>query len=164
MNISQFKKNNEMLTSPVTKKLQGVLSNTYGLYLATNNYHWNVEGPQFASLHELFEKQYTEMAGAIDDIAERIRALGDYAMPFQDAKIMESLKNVSNPITQGGSSSEKAMSMVQNLITLSEAVVESLQSAKEAAVEAGDDETEDMMIERIATHQKNMWMLKSIVA
>lgn len=152
-----------MLTSPVSQELQSVLSDSYSLFLATHNYHWNVEGPMFASLHEMFEQQYTELFKAIDEIAERIRALGDYTLPFTEAKILNALDSLEHPVPKEGGANVTAKQMVANLISLQAKVIESCQSAKEAAVKAGDDETEDLMIERITTHQKASWMLKSMI-
>jgi len=76
-----------MATTPLSESLQNLLANTYGLYFATHNYHWNVEGVQFVDLHKLFDEQYNALFQAIDVIAERIRALGVYALPFEGDEI-----------------------------------------------------------------------------
>lgn len=146
----------------VAQSVQKVLVDTYGLFLATHNYHWNVEGPHFSSLHLMFEEQYTELFAAIDEIAERIRALGEYALPFEGAEIAALLKEISNPLLQAQGGEARAQLMIKNLITLNETVVESAQKAKSAAQDANDDESEDMMIARIQVHQKTLWMLKSL--
>lgn len=143
--------------------LQGVLASTYGLYLATHNYHWNVEGPKFVPLHKLFEEQYNELFKTIDDIAERIRALDDYALPFEGNNILEVSKMISNSLNKEADANDRANRMVHNLITLNEAVVKNCQAAKKISQNTQDDETENLMVERITAHQKAMWMLRSIV-
>jgi starvation-inducible DNA-binding protein len=149
--------------TPVAKTLQDVLTSTYGLYLATHNYHWNVEGENFVSLHKLFDEQYNELFQAIDGIAERIRALDDYALPFEGDNLLKILKTTSNSLNKETDANVRADRMVHNLMTLNEAVVKSCQLAKQASVKAHDDETENVMVERISAHQKAMWMLRSIV-
>ncbi|NBO18502.1 MAG: DNA starvation/stationary phase protection protein [Proteobacteria bacterium] len=146
--------------SPVAKELQNVLKDTYALYLATHNYHWNVEGVNFVSLHTLFEQQYTELFAAIDEIAERIRALDVYALPNHYEDVLEALQALPNPLTKSG---DRATAMIHNLISLNASVTEAAQAAKRAAEKAGDDESVDLCVERITTHQKAMWMLRSIV-
>lgn len=148
---------------PVAETLQHLLKDTYALFLLTHNYHWNVEGHQFVSLHTLFEQQYTEMFAAIDEIAERIRALDAYALPDHYAEMLQAVKNLSNPLNKEIDKNKTAQRMIANLIALHEAVVRSAQSAKKAAVKAGDDESQDMAIGRIQVHQKSLWMLKAIV-
>lgn len=149
--------------SPVTKSLQDVLANTYGLYLATHNYHWNVEGGKFLSLHALFDAQYNELFQSIDVLAERIRALGAYALPFEGENIIEIMKMTSNALNKETNADDRAARMVNNLIALNEAVVKSCQTAKQAARAAEDDETEGLLSDRIAVHQKALWMLRSVV-
>ena len=149
--------------TPVAEALQGVLANTYGLYLATHNYHWNVEGYNFASLHALFDAQYNELFLAIDGIAEHIRALGDYALPFEGDNLTEVFKMTSNPLNKETDADARAKRMVRNLISLNEAVIKTCQMAKDIAQNAHDDESENLLVERITAHQKAMWMLNSIV-
>lgn len=151
------------VSDPVAKALQATLVDTYGLFLATHNYHWNVEGPHFASLHQMFEGQYTELFTAIDEIAERIRALGDYALPFESTEIVGQIKNISNPLTAKKDADSRARLMVTNLITMNENVIQSAQKTKKAAQDNDDNETEDMMIARIQVHQKTAWMLGALL-
>lgn len=143
--------------------LQGLLKDTYALYLLTHNYHWNVEGPKFVSLHTLFEQQYTEMFTAIDEIAERIRALDSYALPNHYNDILEAVANLSNPLAKERNKDAVADRMIANLIALHERVVAAAQAAKAAAGAAEDEESEDIAIARIQVHQKALWMLRSIV-
>lgn len=147
----------------VADTLQELLKDTYALYLLTHNYHWNVEGPKFVSLHTLFEQQYTELFAAIDEIAERIRALDEYALPNHYSGILESVAKLSNPILKIKNKDEAANQMIANLVTLHENVVKSAQDAKRLAGNAGDEESEDIAIARIQIHQKSLWMLRSIV-
>jgi starvation-inducible DNA-binding protein len=145
------------------KYMQDVLANTYGLYLATHNYHWNVEGAEFLTLHKLFEKQYLELFEAIDVIGERIRAIGDYALPFEGEDILRNLKMVSNALNKEQDANDRAIRMVHNLIGLQEELIKSCQIAKDEACDIDDDETENLMVERITAHQKQLWMLKSVI-
>jgi len=149
--------------SAAAQSLQPVLANTYGLYLATHNYHWNVEGPHFMALHTLFEAQYNELFLAIDLIAERIRALGDYALPFEDGNIFQISKMTSNALNKEVAANDRANRMVQNLVDLNEAVIKVCGASKKVAQNVRDDESEDLMIGRITTHQKALWMLESIL-
>ena len=149
--------------NPVAEFMQDVLASTYSLYLLTHNYHWNVEGAKFVPLHKLFEEQYKELFEAIDRIAERIRALDEYALPFEGDKILDVSKMTSNALNKESDSDSRAERMLHNLILLNESVVKSCQMAKESAQELYDDETENLLVERITTHQKSMWMLRSVL-
>ena len=149
--------------NPVAKELQAVLASTYGLYLVTHNYHWNVEGVNFYPLHKIFEEQYNELFQAIDKIAERIRALDDYVLPFEGDQIVQITRMTSNALNKESDANARSDRMVYNLMTLNETVVKSCQSAKEEAQKQLDDETENLMVERITTHQKAMWMMRSIL-
>lgn len=149
-------------SNPVTFALQDVLSSTYGLFLSTHNYHWNVEGQNFVPLHKLFEGQYNDLFEAVDEIAERIRALGDYALPFEGSDILEVSKMISNALNKETHAEERASRMIHNLIILNQSVIEKCQSAKEASRKASDDETENLMVTRVTIHQKALWMLNSI--
>lgn len=149
--------------TPVTQALQDVLASTYGLYLATHNYHWNVEGSNFVSLHKLFEGQYTELFEAIDAIAERIRSLGDYALPFEGDNILQISKMTSNSLNKEDNANDRADRMVNNLIALNEAVINHCQAAKNICRDVKDDETENMIVERVTIHQKAIWMLRSVL-
>jgi starvation-inducible DNA-binding protein len=135
--------------------LSRVLANTYTLYLKTHNYHWNVTGPQFASLHTLFEQQYTELSAAVDTIAERIRALGHVAPGSYSAygKLSE--------IKEAPDSPPEAMAMVRELAADNEALTRLAEKANEIAEEGGDVASGDMMIERMQVHAKSAWMLRA---
>ena len=148
-----------MTGNSVAAALNDALRETYKLYLTANHHHWNVEGPQFVSLHTLFEEQYTEMAEAIDEMAERIRTLGEYALPFDGhTDIVGDVKSVLNA-KDGGA---RATKMVEQLISLNKSVIKYLEIAKEAAADADDNESEDLTIGRITVHQKALWMLESL--
>lgn len=150
-------------TTPVSESLQHVLTNTYGLYHATHNYHWNVEGANFVSLHKLFSDQYNELFQAIDVIAERIRAIGCYALPFEGDCITDILMTTSNALNKDVDANTRSKRMVQNLIEMNESVIQTCQSVKEEAYVISDDETQDLMVARITVHQKALWMLKSVI-
>lgn len=147
----------------VADSLQDVLASTYGLYFATHNYHWNVEGKNFSPLHLLFDGQYNELFIAIDSIAERIRALGAYALPFEGDSILQLSKLTSNPLNKETAADDRAERMVRNLIELNDAIVVRCQASKSVAQAAHDDESENLLIERITAHQKALWMLRSVV-
>ena len=148
-----------MSGNSVASSLNEALRETYKLFLVTHHHHWNVEGMQFVALHTLFEEQYTEMFTAIDEIAERIRTLGEYAMPF-DGKtdIVGDVKSALG----GADGSDRATKMIAQLIELNDSVIKHLEIAKEAAADAEDNESEDLMIGRITVHQKSSWMLNSL--
>ncbi len=148
--------------NPVAKALQEVLRAKYSLFLQKHNYHWNVEGPRFHSLHVMFEEQYNELFKAIDVVAEHIRAIGEYALPFEDESILKFMSDLKNPLTSDDNAIDRSYLMVENLITLNQKVIDTCQNAKKAAVNAEDDETEDLMIERITQHKEVIWMLSSI--
>lgn len=152
---------NDINNQSVANELQRALSSTYALYFITHNYHWNVEGARFVSLHTFFEEQYTELFSAIDLIAERIRALGFYARSYQDDQFFNNINKLDEP--QNNDAESASNQMIQNLISLNIEVINACQVAKSAAGEVNDDETEDMMIERITIHQKVIWMLQSII-
>ena len=134
--------------------LKQVLADTYALYLKTQNYHWNVTGPNFKPLHILFEEQYTELAAAVDDIAERIRTLGEKAPGTfgEYAKITKIAE---------GDVNANAETMVSHLVESHEQMIITLKMARDSARESDDDGTEDLMIERITVHEKTTWMLKA---
>ena len=140
----------------VCKGLNKLLSDSYILYLKTQNYHWNVTGPMFQSLHLLFENQYQEQAIAVDEIAERIRALGEYAPgSFAAFSKISSIKEENSiPSTE---------EMIYNLIHGNEAVVTTAREIVSLADECEDDVTSDLMINRMQIHEKNAWMLRSLI-
>jgi starvation-inducible DNA-binding protein len=136
--------------------LSRLLADTYTLYLKTHNFHWNVTGPMFSTLHLMFEAQYMELALAVDLIAERIRALG-YPAP---ATYSEYAKLTSIPETTGV---PKAKEMIQLLVEGQEAVVRTARSLFPSASEVHDEPTADLLTQRMALHEKNAWMLRSLL-
>lgn len=140
----------------IAKGLSRLLADTYTLYLKTHNFHWNVKGPMFNTLHLMFETQYTELALAVDLIAERIRALG-YPAP---GTYSEYAKLTSIPETEGV---PKAEEMIQLLVDGQEAVVRTARSMFASASEAHDEPTADLLTQRMQLHEKNAWMLRSLL-
>ena len=137
--------------------LSRLLADSYTLYLKTHNYHWNVTGPQFNTLHQMFETQYTELATAVDEIAERIRALGVRA-PGSYAEFIE-LTSI-----EEGDGTESAEDMIRQLAIGQEAVVRTAREAFPAADAAHDEPTADLLTQRMQIHEKNAWMLRSMLA
>nr|MBA2404838.1 DNA starvation/stationary phase protection protein [Bdellovibrionales bacterium] len=122
----------------------------------TQNYHWNVTGNMFQSLHTLFEEQYKEQAMAIDEVAERIRALGEYAPgSFAAFSKVSSIKEET--------AIPSAEEMIHNLVRGNEAVVTTAREIVSLADSCEDDVTSDLMIERMQVHEKNAWMLRSLI-
>ncbi|MBZ6379543.1 DNA starvation/stationary phase protection protein [Pacificimonas flava] len=142
----------------VGKELGKVLADSYTLYLKTHNFHWNVRGPHFHALHNLFEEQYTELAAAVDEIAERIRALGVDApgsyRQFADL----------NSIDEAPDTPPEALAMAEQLAHDHEAVAKTCRATLGIAEEAEDEVSVDMMVERMTVHDKAAWMLRSIAA
>ena len=136
--------------------LSRLLADSYTLYLKTHNYHWNVTGPLFNTLHLMFETQYTELATAVDEIAERIRALGLPA-PGSYADFA-GLTAVEDAV--GG---ERAEEMIRQLLIGQETVVRTARAAFPAADEAHDEPTADLLTQRMQVHEKNAWMLRSLL-
>ena len=142
---------------PVVDALRQVVADSYALLGQTHLCHWNVRGPAFFSLHNAFEEQYTELFGAIDEIAERIRALGALAPGgLRNLARMAGMKE----LREDSSSDE----MVSHLVEANQALVRDLVRARDLAGDSGDDQTEDLMIGRIQVHEKTIWMLKSFLA
>jgi starvation-inducible DNA-binding protein len=140
--------------NPVVTQLSDLLSNSYTLYLKTQNFHWNVTGPMFTTLHTLFMTQYTELSMAVDEIAERIRALGAFAPgSFAEFKKQSAVKEAT------GHSSAKAM--IQQLVADQAAVVASARKLFALADAARDQATADLATRRMDVHEKNAWMLRS---
>ncbi len=137
--------------------LSRVLADTYTLYLKTHNYHWNVVGPMFNTLHLMFETQYNELALAVDEIAERIRALGEPA-PGSYAEFSE-LSSVTEDIEK-----PEALEMVRRLVDGHESVARTARSVFPAAEKAGDEPTADLLTQRLQVHEKTAWMLRSMLA
>jgi starvation-inducible DNA-binding protein len=136
--------------------LSKVLADTYLLYLKTHNFHWNVEGPMFQTLHTMFMEQYTEAWNAIDLVAERIRALGHYA----PGTYREYLKLGSIKETEGVPRAEQ---MVKLLVDAQEAVVRTARGVLPIAEKANDQPTLDVLTQRMDVHEKNAWMLRSLL-
>jgi starvation-inducible DNA-binding protein len=139
---------------PVVEALKKALADSYALYLKTQNYHWNVEGPHFKALHILFEEQYADLAMAIDTIAELIRGLNEKAPGTFDAYSQTT-------IIKPGNENASAEQMLQDLIDDQEKIQNTLKLAMEEAQKAGDEVVAGFMIERLTYHRKAAWMLKS---
>lgn len=138
----------------VIDALRQVLADSYALMGQTHLCHWNVEGPSFFALHMAFEQQYTELFTAVDEIAERIRALGSYSPGgLSNLATLSGMKELAEK-----ASAEK---MVQHLATLHSKLIADAKNARDLAADAQDKETEDLMIGRIEVHQKTLWMLES---
>jgi len=137
--------------------LSKLLADSYTLYLKTHNFHWNVEGPMFNTLHLMFETQYTELALAVDEIAERIRALGVKAPGSYSA--FAELTSVDE--AQGDETAEE---MIRQLALGQEAVVRTARAVFPAADEANDEPSADLLTQRMQVHEKNAWMLRSMLA
>ena len=137
--------------------LRLIVADTYALIGQTHLCHWNVRGPSFFSLHQAFEEQYTELFQAVDEIAERIRALGSLA-PGGLSKLAK-MANI-----QEIDEDTSAKDMVESLIKANEKLLKDLKAARDCAAEKEDSETEDLMIARIQVHEKTVWMLRSYLA
>jgi starvation-inducible DNA-binding protein len=140
----------------IAQGLSKLLADTYLLYLKTHNFHWNVEGPMFQTLHTMFMEQYTEAWNAIDLVAERIRSLGHYA----PGTYRQYLKLGSIKETDGV---PKAEQMVRLLIEAQEAVVRTARGVLPLAERANDQPTLDVLTQRMDVHEKNAWMLRSLL-
>ncbi|MEN7528522.1 MULTISPECIES: Dps family protein [Cupriavidus] len=141
----------------IAEGLSKLLADTYTLYLKTHNFHWNVTGPMFNTLHTMFETQYTELALAVDSIAERIRALG-YPAPGtyrEFAKLSSIAEEEGVP---------EATDMIRKLVEGQEAVVRTARSLFPAIDAAGDEPSADLLTQRMQTHEKTAWMLRSLLA
>ena len=140
----------------IAEGLSRLLADTYLLYLKTHNFHWNVEGPMFQTLHLMFMGQYTEAWNAIDPIAERIRALGHYAPgTYRQYVQLASIRE-----TEGVPKAEK---MIKDLIEGQEAVARTARSVLPIADAANDQPTLDLLTQRLDIHEKNAWMLRSLL-
>jgi len=140
----------------IVQGLSRLLADTYVLYLKTHSFHWNVEGPMFQTLHQMFMEQYTETWNAIDLIAERIRSLGEYAPgTYREYSKLARIKE-----TEGVPEAEE---MVQLLIEGQEAVVRTARDVLPVADEASDEPTLDLLTQRMQIHEKNAWMLRSLL-
>ena len=136
--------------------LSRLLADTYTLYLKTHSFHWNVTGPMFNTLHLMFEAQYTELALAVDLIAERIRALGVAApgtyREFAKLTVIKDCEGVPN-----------ATEMIKQLVAGQEAVTKTARGIFPLVDKAGDEPTADLLTQRMQIHEKNAWMLRSLL-
>ena len=137
-------------------ELSRLLADSYTLYLKTHNFHWNVTGPMFQTLHSMFELHYTELAMAVDTIAERIRALGVLA-PGSYAAFG---RLASVPDTDAA---PNALEMVKLLVEAHETVIRTAREVVRAAEDAGDQATADLGTQRLQLHEKTAWMLRSLL-
>ncbi|MEX0778645.1 MAG: Dps family protein [Balneolales bacterium] len=145
---------NERHRDEISDGLSNLLADTYTIYLKSQNYHWNVTGPQFHSLHEMFEEHYNELAEAVDEIAERIRALGHFA------------PGTLNQFSEMSSVSEEydvpdAMEMVNRLVIAHEQTMDTARKLVTISEEADDQTTLDLVTKRLKFHSKTAWMLRS---
>ena len=137
--------------------LSRLLADTYTLYLTTHNFHWNVTGPMFNTLHVMFMGQYTELWNAVDPIAERIRSLGSPAPgSYAQFGALTSIKDA--PAVP-----PKAMAMVKILVDGHEAVARTARSIFPLADAAGDEPTADLLTQRLTVHEQTAWMLRSLL-
>lgn len=147
---------NEQDRQDIAQGLSKLLADTYTLYLKTHNFHWNVTGPMFQTLHLMFETQYTELALAVDLIAERIRSLGVYAPgTYKQFAALSSIKEEDHI--------PKAQDMIRLLVEGQEAVVCTARSLYDVVEKANDEATADLLTQRIQLHEKTAWMLRSLL-
>jgi starvation-inducible DNA-binding protein len=147
----------EVARQEIVDGLSRLLADTYTLYLKTHNYHWNVTGPMFQTLHLMFETQYNELALAVDLIAERIRALGALAPAsyHEFAQLTSILEDDDRP---------SATQMIERLLAGQEMVTRTARSVFPAADAANDEPTADLLTQRMQVHEKTAWMLRSLLA
>ncbi len=136
--------------------LSKLLAETYTLYLMTHRYHWNVTGPHFTSLHAMFEVQYTELAVAVDDIAERIRALGILAPGSY--KEFAALSNIDD-----SQPTPDWRAMTLELVNAHETLIQSARALLAVVEDANDEVSTDVLVGRLAVHEKTAWMLRSLL-
>jgi|SRR5690554_710599 len=151
IDIGINKKNREK----VAEGLKKLLADSYTLYLQTHNFHWNVTGPQFRDLHLMFEEQYTELATAVDDIAERIRTLGVNApgtyKAFAELSSIQEIEGV-----------PEALEMTKTLMQNHELVVKTCRDVLKLAEEADDESSLALVSDRMRIHEKTAWMLRAM--
>jgi starvation-inducible DNA-binding protein len=140
--------------SDIASALNKVLADSYALYLKTHGYHWNVRGPNFQSLHVLLEGQYQDEWAALDDIAERIRALGELAP--QGYAAFGNLSSIKD-----GDPEQDWEGMFNELKSDNETVIATLRAAFPVADEAGDEATADLLTQRLTAHEKHAWMIRA---
>jgi starvation-inducible DNA-binding protein len=142
----------------VAEGLSRFLADSYTLYLKTHNFHWNVTGPMFNSLHLMFMDQYNEEWTALDQIAERIRALG-----FNAPGSYAEFSKLSSIAEQPGNAAPEWQAMVRQLVDGNEAVCRTARKVLATADKAGDDPSVDLLTQRLNIHEKNAWMLRSLL-
>ena len=143
----------------IVESLSTVLGDAFMLYLKTHNFHWNVTGPMFNALHVMFEGQYTEEWTALDEIAERTRALG-FNAPGSYAEFTRLTSLVEEP---GLTEAPDWREMVRQLVVGNEGVARTARKVLKTADDAGDDPTVDLLTQRLQTHEKYAWMLRSLL-
>ena len=142
----------------IAEGLSKLLADTYTLYLKTHNFHWNVTGPMFNTLHLMFEQQYNELALAVDLIAERIRALGLPAPgTYSEFAKLSSIKEEPGMVPG-------AEEMIKSLVEGNETVIRTARSIFPVAERASDESTCDLLTQRMQTHEKTAWMLRSMIS
>lgn len=141
----------------IAEGLSRLLADSYSTYLKTHNFHWNVTGPMFATLHTMFETQYLELATAVDQIAERIRALGEPAPGSYAAFAKLS-------VVKDATGTPTAEDMIRQLVDAQEAVARTAREVMPLADNASDEPTADLLTQRMQIHEKNAWMLRSLLA
>lgn len=141
----------------IAEGLARLLADSYTLYIKTHGFHWNVTGPRFEPLHSMFEEHYTELAVAIDEIAERIRALGEMA-PGSASQF----KELSSIAEETGV--PEAEEMIKRMVAGHEAVARTARDAFATAEKANDQPTADLLTQRLQVHEKTAWMLRSMLA
>lgn len=140
----------------IARGLGRLLADSYTLYLKTHNFHWNVTGPMFQTLHLMFEQHYTELAIAVDEIAERIRALGEYAPGSYAAFSKLSTVKESEDVPA-------AKEMIRQLVEAHETVIRTAREIFPAVEKASDEATADLLTGRMQIHEKTAWMLRSLL-
>jgi starvation-inducible DNA-binding protein len=141
----------------IAEGLSRLLADTYTLYLTTHNFHWNVTGPMFNTLHTMFMQQYTELWNAVDPVAERIRSLG-HAAPGSYAQFGKLASVPDVPATP-----PKALEMVRILVEGHEAVARTARGIFPRAEKANDEPTADLLTQRLTVHEQSAWMLRSLL-
>jgi starvation-inducible DNA-binding protein len=157
---NQQEKLNIGISEPNRKKivdgLSRLLADTYTLYLKTHNFHWNVTGPQFRTLHLMFEEQYNELWTSTDTIAERIRSLGHFApATYRDFGKLSTIREPDGV--------PPATDMIRQLVEGHETVARTAREAFAMADEAADEATADLLTQRLQVHEKTAWMLRSLL-
>ncbi len=141
----------------IAEGLSRLLADSYTLYLKTHNYHWNVEGPMFTTLHLMFEEHYNELALAVDEIAERIRTLGEPApATYREFSALSSIEEDTDR--------PDATEMIRRLVAGHETVVRTARSVFPAVEAASDEPSADLLTQRMQVHEKTAWMLRSLLA